>query len=82
MKERLQKICAAIWSGITIALKSRIFIVLVFMVCAVVVGPFVYVTLKIPEMMRPVNYYDFLNSFLLMGIIVMALLNKDANNSP
>jgi len=47
-----------------------------FLVLVLGVGPRVYVFLGIPQSMKPVNYYDFLNSFLLMLITYKLLIKK------
>ena len=47
-----------------------------FLVLVLGVGPRVYVFLGIPQSMSPVNYYDFLNSFLLMLITYKLFIKK------
>ena len=33
------------------------------------IGPYVYVQLGIPRIMRPVNYYDFINTGFLLYLV-------------
>jgi len=56
-------------------LKSLLQLIL-FLVLALIVGPRIYVFLEIPRSMKPVNYYDFMNSFLLMLIAYKLLIKK------
>ena len=55
---------------------SQLLLLLFFLVLILGVGPRVYVFLGIPNLMKPVNYYDFLNSFLLMLITYKLLIKK------
>lgn len=48
----------------------------IFLLVVLVIGPRVYVFLEIPHKMKPVNYYDFLNSVLLMIISYKILIKK------
>tara|TARA_R110000851_G_scaffold332589_2_gene509150 strand:- start:329 stop:511 length:183 start_codon:yes stop_codon:yes gene_type:complete len=57
--------------------KSRQLMTLVlFLFLILFIGPRVYVFMGIPVIMKPVNYYDFLNSALLMLITYELLIKK------
>jgi hypothetical protein len=55
---------------------SQLLTLVFFLVLILGIGPRVYVFLGIPVLMKPVNYYDFLNSFLLMLITYKLLIKK------
>lgn len=55
---------------------KQLLALVIFLVLILGVGPRVYVFLEIPHLMKPVNYYDFLNSFLLMLITYKLLIKK------
>jgi hypothetical protein len=55
---------------------KQLLVLIIFLVLILGVGPRVYVFLEIPRLMKPVNYYDFLNSFLLMLITYKLLIKK------
>tara|TARA_R110001606_G_scaffold4730_3_gene22508 strand:+ start:1801 stop:1983 length:183 start_codon:yes stop_codon:yes gene_type:complete len=57
--------------------KSRQLMTLfLFLFLILFIGPRVYVFMGIPVIMKPVNYYDFLNSALLMLITYELLIKK------
>lgn len=45
---------------------KKISLITIFLLLILGIGPKIYVFLEIPHLMKPVNYYDFLNSFLLI----------------
>jgi hypothetical protein len=55
---------------------KQVLILIFFLILVLGIGPRVYVFLGIPRSMSPVNYYDFLNSFLLMLITYKLLIKK------
>lgn len=55
---------------------KQLLILFFFLFLVLGVGPRIYVFLEIPHSMKPVNYYDFLNSFLLMLIAYKLLIKK------
>jgi hypothetical protein len=55
---------------------KQLLVLVFFLILVLGVGPRVYVFLEIPHSMKPVNYYDFLNSFLLMLITYKLLIKK------
>ena len=56
---------------------SRVLKVIVLLALVLTVGPYAYVQLAIPQRMQPVNYYDFLNSCLLIYLIIFAHMRRD-----
>lgn len=55
---------------------SQLLVLALFLILVLWVGPRLYVFLQIPHSMKPVNYYDFLNSFLLMLITYKLIIKK------
>jgi len=49
---------------------------ILFLFLILFIGPRVYVFMGVPVIMKPVNYYDFLNSALLMLITYELLIKK------
>jgi hypothetical protein len=56
---------------------KNVFTVAFFLAIILGIGPRIYVFLGIPYSMRPVNYYDFLNSFLLILIAFKLFIHKE-----
>jgi hypothetical protein len=76
MLQRLQKLLSIVWNNTAKLFESRILKIAIFLVCILLVGPWAYVALEIPKIMKPVNYYDFLNSFLLISLIIISITRK------
>jgi len=55
---------------------SQLLMLALFLILVLGIGPRLYVFLQIPHSMKPVNYYDFLNSVLLMLITYKLIIKK------
>ncbi len=56
---------------------KKILLIIIFLLLILGVGPRIYVFLEIPHSMKPVNYYDFLNSFLLILVTYKVFIDSE-----
>jgi len=56
---------------------KKLLFITIFLLLILGVGPRIYVFLEIPRSMKPVNYYDFLNSFLLILLTYKVFINTE-----